>query len=302
MEDKQTRKFNSGVQCLQVIDNYNSIWSANANATSRRDLVETTLDAIHDLETKQQTTSTGGEELTKEEAKHLMAETTQSISQSVCAYALDINDHTLYNLMNKKSSTIENLKDIAAEDFCNAVWSYADSHLASLLGYNITGLMLSDLQTQIGAFHTANPAPVSAKGQHKTATTNMGHAITTMLSALLWWDHYTSGLHVTEPDFTSDFANARHIVDTGIRHMSIRGVVTDSVNHTPLYRAKISIVSAASPPTIRSGKSGKFHFLSLDPGVYTLKVEMEGYQTLTIPNVSVLVGKITDLAVSLVAA
>jgi hypothetical protein len=158
--------------------------------------------------------------------------------------------------------------------------------------------MVTDLQTAVSIFGSADSAPRNAQGAHHTATTNVSLGIAEMLKTLLWWDHFVATLRISQHDFYTSYKSWRKIVTVGVRHISVRGLVKNSVTATPLYQVKTTVVETGGKAY--SGKTGKFSLFSLKPGVYTLTFELSGYQTITLPNVSVQEGKITNLEVALV--
>ncbi len=300
MKDTQTRKLNMGVAVLEGLNDTDSdaIISGNPNAVAKRTLLETNLSDIEKADEAQQATSSGGEAITKQEAKHNMADQADVIAQALCSFALDNNNHTLYGQMNKHAPAIESMKDVDAASFAHLVLQNGNDNSTPLLGYNVTALMLTGFATAIQTFEGADAAPRNAQGQHHTATTNVSVGITAMMTTLKWWDHFMATYRVTQHDFYTNYLTWRKVLDIGVRHISVRGLIIDSITSTPLYTVKATVVETGA--VTKSGKTGKFRFLSLKPGVYTLTFELKGYQTLTIPNVSIIEGKITELPVSLV--
>ena len=300
MEDKQTSKLNMGAAVVSGLlePESDAIISINPMAVAKRDQLEQNIKVIEDADEQQQSTGSGGEAISKEEAKHNMADQADIIAQALCGYALDKNDNVLYEQMNYHAPAIFKMKDTDSAAFCVNVITAANANLAALAPYNITPAMVSDLKTAVTTFGNADSAPRTAQGAHHTATQNISLGIVEMLKTLLWWDHFVATLRISQHDFYTSYKSWRKTVTTGVRHVSVRGLVKNSVTATPLYQVKTTVVETGGK--VFSGKTGKFRLFSLKPGVYTLTFELTGYQTVTIPNVSVQEGKITDLAVALV--
>jgi hypothetical protein len=62
-----------------------------------------------------------------------------------------------------------------------------------------------------------------------------------------------------------------------------------------LFGAKVTLVHPATNVTreMETDETGRFQFLSLPPGTYTLKVEFEGFKTARLPNLDLLVNIVT---------
>ena len=300
MTDTQTRKLNMGIAVEDGLKSepFDAIITASALATAKRDELEQNIGDIEEADEAQQATSSGGEAISKEEAKHNMADAADLIAQGICGYALDHNDHVLYEQMNLRAPTIVRLKDTDCTAFCMLVLNKANEDPAGLLPYNVTSGMLTAFPLLIQAFGDADGIPRDAQGLHHTATTNVSLGIVAMLKTLLWFDHWVGTLRTTNHDFYTAYRTWRKIVKTGVRHMSIRGLVKDSITATPLYKAKITVLETGG--VSYSGKTGKFRIMSLNPNVFTLTIELHGFQKTTVSNVSVLEGKITDVPVTLV--
>lgn len=300
MKDTETRKLNMGIAVLAGLndDSIDAFILANATAVAMRSQLEQNIEAVEDANERQQEFSAGGEAITKEEAKHNLADEADIIAQGVCGLALANNDLVLYNQLNLRAPGIYRLKDEECKDFCNLLLTKANIDPAGLLPYNITGARLLAFPGFITAFETAEGAPQNADNHEHAATLDIAIGLDEMTTTLLWWDHWVGTLRTTNHVFYNAYRASRRILNTGVRHVSLRGVVKDSITNTPLYKAKITVLETGG--VSYSGKTGKFRVMSLNPGVFTLTIELPGFTKTTISNVSVIEGKITEVPVTLV--
>jgi len=296
MEDTQTRKLNMGLTTVSGLnsDNFDPIVSGNALATTKRTELEQIIEDIEAADVIQQATSSGGESLTKEEFKHILSEQAEIIAQGLCGYALEHNNHILYQQMNYHAAHIFKLKDTECKDFCSLVLQNANIDPAGLLPYNVTALMLAAFPGHIQDFETAENAPQTAQGLHHTATQNVAAGLTEMMKILLWFDHWVATFRYTNHDFYSAYHSWRRVLNTGVRHVSVRGLVKSSVGDLLLPKVKVSVLETGS--IAHTGQKGKFNIMSLETGVFTLMFELPGYQKITLPIITVTKGTITEVA------
>jgi hypothetical protein len=302
MKDTQTRQLNMGTTTLQGLDDSPAVWTGNVTATGKRDQLEETLNSIHEAAETQQITSTGGEADNKAGKKHDMATRAEIVGQGVCGYALLNNELTALNKFHVSAVGIEGMSGADAIDYCNLLYDFANTNVLALADYNITAPMLTAFSNSISNFNAVVEDPAETEGFHHSATLNLAASLATMRQILHWFDFFVGTLRLTNTTFYQAYHNWRKTDDIGVRHVSIRGLVTDSALNVPLYRAKITITNLPTPKIVYSGKTGKFRHFSLDPGIYHLTVELPGFQTQTFNNVGVVEGKITTLHISLVQA
>jgi len=82
---------------------------------------------------------------------------------------------------------------------------------------------------------------------------------------------------------------------------NLYGTVVDEQG-AALPGVTVTLTGQGAPQVQVSDAQGKFHFLSLSPGSYQLKAELEGFSTIEYPNVVINVGRNTQIEVTLSAA
>lgn len=299
MNDNQRNELNMGAATLEGLDNHN-FFSANAAAVAMRDQLAADIDAVELADGQQISTSGTSQSENKAVVKHDLADQGEVIASAVCLFALANTDLITFGKYHKTMAQILKMSDADIVPFCSDLYTYAFGHGAGLLPFNITPLMLSDFQAQNQAFIDVKSAPRENTGDRHAATLDVATSLTGMISTLHWWDLFMSTVRKTQPSIYNAYHTWRKTADIGVRHISIRGVVKASDSGNELFKAKITITNLPVPKIATSGTTGIFRFLSLNPGDYSLKVELAGYQTLIIPVVSVKEGKITTQNITLV--
>lgn len=89
-------------------------------------------------------------------------------------------------------------------------------------------------------------------------------------------------------------AQASAQVQTGALHGTVVGA-----DEQPLPGATVTLAGVGAAQTQATDEQGRFHFLGLSPGVYTLVAELQGFTPQPIDNVNVNVGRNTDLRIVL---
>src|SRR4051812_45170375 len=76
------------------------------------------------------------------------------------------------------------------------------------------------------------------------------------------------------------------------------GTVVDEQG-SPLPGVTMTLTGSGAPQVQVTNAQGQFHFLSLTPGSYQLKAELEGFSTIEYPNLVINIGRNTTIEVTL---
>jgi hypothetical protein len=79
---------------------------------------------------------------------------------------------------------------------------------------------------------------------------------------------------------------------------NLYGVVTDDQG-APLPGVTVTLSGSGAPSVQVTNAQGQFRFLGLGPGSYNLRAELEGFSTIEYPNISINVGRNTQIEVQL---
>ncbi len=91
--------------------------------------------------------------------------------------------------------------------------------------------------------------------------------------------------------FSAQFLSASVTATDDLDHVNFEGVVKDA-NGNPVPGARVTIRSAATGAerAMTTGQEGRYRFTTLLPGVYEMRVEAEGFQTLRYANINPVAG------------
>ena len=210
------------------------------------------------------------------------------------AYANATANNTLLKKINYSQSELDKCRDTICADRLKIVRDEANNNLSALAPYNITTAKINVLSTAISAYELMIPKPRVAVNVRKNATDALDLLMSDLDAPLKVIDGLMSTLQPTQTAFFETFSNARLIVDSSSGGSGVHGTVSDKTTGAPLINVKISInapthkarVNATSPTrsmTITSNEHGKYEMRRIPAGDYTLTMELEGYNTLSVP-------------------
>ena len=237
-----------------------------------------------------------GYHIEKMEQRALMSNLCLNIINRVKAYATNEGNAILFELMNRKKSSLDRLNDTLILDYCQKVHDESFSLLASLGTYGIVAADLVALQEAINAYLLLIPKPRFEIVERKEATRNIANAISLCSEKIEKIDILVSMLEFSNRPFYLKYFDDRKLVNPGVRTLSLRGVVTNESGQE-LRGVMVRI------PTLnlerRTTAKGNYEMKNIPPGVYTVVFEKEGMQTQSIP-VAISANERTDLNVTLV--
>jgi hypothetical protein len=307
MKRRELNQYKMGTTAAGVLDKNSAVWSGNSIAVAKRGLLASALQKIAEAHKTQETYSAGGELKMKVKAKKYLAEVAQVASSGVRAYALDTGDNVTRLEFKRRAAGIYKMKDMECLDLCKLLRDYVQGHLVELADYNVDGTLLGKLNGAMVAFKAMQNSPRTAETKLTLATKQLKAGLQDMLKVLRWWDFFIGAMRVSQKDLYDSYRWSRKTHKDGVRHVSIRGVVRAEGTGTLLFKVKVRVEGhkhvegEEHPDRVRAktGKSGKFAVHSLQPGVYTLVFELQGYETLRVENVSVRYREISEMEVVL---
>jgi hypothetical protein len=219
------------------------------------------------------------------------------ISADIQAFAKVTNNNTLFMDMNFPKSTLEKLPDTTLVTTLQLIHTTATANLAALAGYGVVAATLTAYQTLIGNYNTYLAAPAARKATKKTATSNLASIIKDGNSELDTLDKLVGNFSVSNPDFVSTFKNARVIIDSGVTHTKLKGVVKDAITGDPIPDAIIR--QAIIGQIAITDADGNYSTL-LDFGIFDFNCTAPGYQQLDKLHVTILKGHSNHLDFNLI--
>ena len=215
MNTRQENKLSMMEASIEVLDGHSTqVATVPALVAAKSALVAKTLAIRKDNLTQQKTTK--GKTTDKGIRKFALADTAYSTAAAVQAYAAEINNNDLYELVNFSRWNLRQTDDEEIQQVCQLIHNEANGVLASLADYGIDATDLSDLQDLIDDWGSKSQMPRVAISEKKTATASIptlfkeADAILTKRVDKLMENFITS-----EPEFYATYHNARRIVNAG---------------------------------------------------------------------------------------
>jgi hypothetical protein len=152
----------------------------------------------------------------KKTLKKILAQNAADLAALVFSYATKEKNETLKQIVNYAMSDIEKLAAELVVPTCVNIKKAAEDNLAALADYGVTAAMLTDLQTDMDNFSGASPKPKVAKASKVTENANIKTTIKEIDTLLKdEMDKLLVNFKKDNPDFVSDYHNARVIIDPG---------------------------------------------------------------------------------------
>jgi hypothetical protein len=137
-------------------------------------------------------------------------------SASICAFAANNNNNTLYNEVYKPESVTERLRDDQLPTYSQILVDRLNANLAGLAEYGITAGTITNFQSLIDSYNAISQTPRSAIATRKAAIANLKvqfKEVATFLKKVL--DKLIITLKPTYPIFTEEYFYDRNIYDDG---------------------------------------------------------------------------------------
>ena len=301
MTDKQTNKKNMAATTKQLLDTNLTLWETITAFFSQHALLANSLTTINALGIIQNTDNTGyGEE--KQNFKEIMADKTMVVAGPLSANARINNDKPLLRKVDIVRTDITKAKDEDAPNIAKLILEKAnDLDPATLIEIGLVPANITALNESIVAFVAATPKPREAQTITETATENLEEEFETLDKILVTLDELMEPFKENENDFYKEYKVARKIVDTGVRHISIRGKVRDADDEAKVPRGFITATApGVEAVKVKISKLALYRVYSREAGSYTLTIESPDYVTQVITNVVVEPDEITDIDIQLV--
>ena len=235
-----------------------------------------------------------GETETKNRLKQTLVDTGLGIMGAVKALANDTNDGPLFDRVDYTPSGFGRLRDNALAEAAQSIHDAAFENKQQLEDYGILADDITVFENAITAYRGVISGPRVAVSEQKAQTERISQLVAQANDLLKnTMDNIMLQYKLEDPVFFNTYMSARAIVDTGIRHTAIRGKVTDAATGLPLYSAKVTIIELDR--TASTGTDGVYGITEFEGGVYSVKVEMDGYVSQTKPVVELQRGRGMEL-------
>jgi hypothetical protein len=213
MTARTEAKLNMYRATVQICDENASITSSNVAFTKKLNAIKANIAALLNT-TQLESMAITGVSLDKTELKKTLCSTATGIAAIVFAFATDTGDNTLRESVRFAYSDLYRLKDDLLAPTALVIFDAANTNVAALADYGITAATLTSFASTIDAYSAAVPNPKTAISKKKTYTANIS-ALTKAIDKQFkeGLDKLITTYKTTNPDFISNYTNARVIID-----------------------------------------------------------------------------------------
>ena len=201
------------------------------------------------------------------------------VSLKEAAFAKNTGDNVLLRKIDFTLSDLSRMSDVAFAADVNTIITEANTNAAVLLPYGVTPEKIAALTLKLGRFQELLPTPQLGINITKAATKALNLAMIKARVNLEAMETLVNGLRFSEPEFYSDFMNARRVGKPGFHILSGRGQVTDEAG-MPL--ALVRMVCESLGLNRRTTKHGRFMLRNMREGRHYISFIRPGYVTVVV--------------------
>lgn len=302
MTDHQENKFSAYLALKIIFSNFASVFETIAEFKAYIALFGVYIEDILGLRSVQEIDNKGVV-LNKEAIAVTLIDTAIKVKNAAVAHAIFTKNVKLQKKVDYNDSDLKSCRDTILNDkvtvLYNAVWPFR-AELTRLL---ITEADITALTTLRLQYLAATAEPRVAIVETSSATGSLLRKFRETDKLLRTQIDPTIRMFENVSfDFVDQYKRARIIVDLGHRKSGTNNaVISGTVKHfetlAVLVGAIVTILETGQ--TITVGADGKFSFTFSQSGVYTIQVQLEGYQTYTEDSISIQAGSELNLDIEL---
>ena len=235
---------------------------------------------------------TKGITIDKAEAKKTLCRLAADIAAPIVAYAAATKNNKLLKEVNFTHSDLIRTKDDELAPRCQNIYDAAKANESALRDYGITTTTADTLLTTINNYQAKVPDPRNAAAQKATIRANLKNLIKEADQILkLQMDKTVPAFKAANPDFVSSYKANRIIIDPGQSATTLKGVILNSMNNTPVSGAAIVVVETGNKAS--SNEKGSYQIKPIPNGIYTVNISAPAYKDKTEKEVAVKQGQST---------
>jgi hypothetical protein len=293
MNKRQEAYKSMAMKTIGEMHRHNAIWKGNKVISGTVTKIETLFEGI-DTANARQNMKTEGATQKKNSFRKQIDKTTDIFLGIFRSYAKTTGNDELYQNSNLSLSEIKDIKDTEITVLANSTVKYAENNKEQLKDYGMSADMIKNYSTAIDGYKEYLTRPQEIKAEKKTATAELKDLFKQLDEQLTeYLDNHMMQFVEKEPQFYSDYENARIIYDDPTTSKSLMGTVSDVDSDCdgtedkcpPLQNVKVHVKFKAGSELADSVKStskkGNFQFKGLKEGVYTVTFEKFEYETVT---------------------
>lgn len=258
-----------------------------------------------DLLGQNQTKDRTGITKDKQHAREKLELAIEAASGIIKAHFDHDNNFDVFNLVNKAFSTLQGMRDQRLVAHGQLVRELLVQYQVELASFGVDATYISDYQKVLDAYIDIVAKPTMSRND-RTATTLLLSSKTKEISAFLK-NELDGAILVIKQDHLSvwiTYRNARKIVNNGIRHNPLLGIITGVVKqdetNTPMANVLIEVIGTET--VIVTNDSGAFTIIDVPPATYTIKACISGYEVKMVENVVVTAQQTTTIEIKMTAS
>ena len=291
MNKNQEAYKSMAMKTIGEMQKHNKIWKANKVISGTVNDIETLFVEIDKTNARQNVTSKGLTEKKKEYRKQV--DNTSDIFLGIFrSYAKTTGNDDLYANSDKSLSEIKKISDTEILVLAGSTKDFASANKEQLKDYGIADDMIKDYGKSIDGYKEYLTKPQENRAEKATATAHLKELFKKLDEQLTeYLDNHMMQFKSKEPQFYSDYENARTIYDAPTIPLSLKGTVLgadddcDGAEDCPLRYVKVRVKFKAGSELADSVKStskkGNYQFKGLQEGICTVTFEKFKYETVT---------------------
>ncbi len=171
-------------------------------------------------------------------------------------------------------------KDAELPALCGNIYNAVQPYIANMALYGATPTSLSTFSTALNNYHGLLGTPQAQRSAMVSASLTIEQQFVNIRALLNDTIDPLMAQYNSNTDFIQRYEDARHSTTVNVHHwLIISGMVMDA-NYNPLPYALVRIVGLTNHKKITTD-NGKYRFIHLPLGSYTVEVTLNGYATQT---------------------
>lgn len=297
MTNYETAKHTRDEQISEHLKENTSVYSTNKKLNdSATEFVANTKkkkDLMADL-----SVTTAGFTTSKAEAREELTESLLDICGFGVAFAHDIGDNTMLQLMNNSKWAIGRLGQEAFDAFAGKVIKMADDKKLPMADYGLSKAILDEASANHLSYQTAKPLPAETEGKI-TAINNSIDDLQDKNDRLLEFklEKLIPTFRKTNSEFVDTFHALNKIVNPAVSHTKVHAIITDAQGN-PLPNVTLTFQSQDKSFKMVTGSNGEITE-KIPYGVYDINLSIEDLQSILLKEEKIKKGKTHKLNIKM---
>jgi len=254
-----------------------------------------------ELEKAKQEADKSGDTEDKKQLRESLISQAVEISRRVVAYAINVNDNVLRNLVNYKESDLKKTSDQRLVSCCQVIRENAEAKLASLTEYGVTAAMIVMLQTTTTSFNGKIPTGRVSTADSGESTQKLVDLFQILRTNWGKIDALVEMVHTSQPYFYDEYMKVRRVIPAGSSSMALMVKTVNALSGEPEPNVAIALtpvnddlklITASGKNKIskKTAKAGGCYYKNLVDGTYSVDAKKPGLKPVS-KTVSVVSGE-----------